>query len=337
MFEAEQKSSLAQVPVDAGTRLNVTYSFHESASPVSDKIVVVHHGILHTRVHFSDFIEQLNAQGIHVAMIDQQSELASWKNWIGLGSYATGMAAACRQIEAEQRKSIGGFVYHSMGAAIGEKMQGRSENQALRLPTVFIAPIPVCGAWPIFTRLLRRRTWDLMWAILKRDVLSLVQTYDDVDELFFDKNGPPEVVEKCLDNLKHSPFYAYLQLTFRFVRILPTRHNEQKNMLVTSPDDYIFYPNEYPRTLKLYRAGEEHPGGGMWLTVKELPGGHDLFMVHSKKSAEMIASFFHDAWQAPRPAPQTRVDESHDGVRKPTDSTSQAKTVSPNSDQIGKP
>ncbi|PQO33488.1 hypothetical protein C5Y96_11660 [Blastopirellula marina] len=319
---SENTSSLPHqsVPVDAGTRLSVTYSFHESICPVSDRILVVHHGILHTREHFRSFIAELNALGFHVAMIDQQSESASFRNWIGLGSYATGMAAACRRIEEQQGKSIGGFIYHSMGAAIGEKMQGRAENQAMRLPTVFLAPIPVLGAWPIFTRLLFARPGDLLWAVLMRSVLSLAQTEEDVRKLFFDEEAPLELVHACQKNLKHSPFYAYLQLTFRFIRVFPIRHNEQKNMLVTSDSDYIFNPSEYPRTLKLYRAGEQHPNGGQWLTMGKMPGGHDLFMAYPQEAADSIAMFFRDAWGLPAPSGrQTRVDQPHKGLPKPNE------------------
>lgn len=320
MSVGPSRSSLLSVPVDAGTRLNVTYSFHESASPLSDQILVVHHGILHTREHFRPFIAELNALGFHVAMIDQQSEAASFRNWIGLGSYATGMAAACRLIEKQQGKPIGGFIYHSMGAAIGEKMQGQSENQAFQLPTTFIAPIPIMGAWPIFIRLLFARPGDLLWAILKRSVLSLAQTDEDVCQLFFDEKAPPEIIQECLKNLKHSPFFAYLQLTFRFASIFPIRHNGQKNMLVTSDSDYIFHSSEYPRTMKRYRAGEKHPAGGKWLTTAKMPGGHDLFMAHPHETAELIATFYYNVWNLSASSDmQTRVDPPHDDEPRPSE------------------
>lgn len=329
MSEDPSRSSLQPVPVDAGTRLNVTYSFHESTCPVSDKVLVVHHGILHTREHFLPFIDELNALGFHVAMIDQQSEGAFLRNWIGLGSYATGMATACRQIEKQQGKPIGGFIFHSMGAAIGEKMQGRSENQSLRLPMVLIAPIPVLGAGPIFMRLLFARPGDLLWAIVMQSVLSLAQMEQDVRKLFFDEEAPQELVQECLKHLKHSPFYAYLQLTFRFVRIFPLPHNGQKNMLVTSDSDYIFEPSEYPRTMKLYRAGEKHPAGGKWLTTAKMPGGHDLFMAHPHETADLIATFFRNTWNlSASSGTQFRVDQPHDAATKLSDRGEESETAS---------
>src|SRR5690606_34487136 len=111
--------------VPAGTRLSVTYSFHEAPHSVSDRAIVLHHGICHTRETFLPLIAQLNALGIHVAMIDQQSENSGFfRNFIGAKSYREGMAAAVRTIENDHPQiRIGSYAVHSMGALIGEEMQ----------------------------------------------------------------------------------------------------------------------------------------------------------------------------------------------------------------------
>ena len=271
----------------------------------------MHHGILHTREHFLSFIDELNAQGFHVAMIDQQSENASRKNCIGLDAYVTGMEAACKQIEEEQNGKVSGFIYHSMGAAIGERMQGKSENNAWRLPTVFITPIPVLGAWPIFKRLLAERKRDLFWAIVNRSVRSLAQTEDDVRQLFFTDNAPTKIVRECKELLKHSPFYAYLQLTLRRFSRIRINHNGQRNMLITSDEDYIFAKSEYEGTKELYLAGRRNSDEEDWLTVEEMPGGHDLFMVDPQVTAKLIALFFRDIWKKPGDDGPLRIDPPH--------------------------
>lgn len=314
MSEDPSSTPPSAIPVDAGTRLSVTYSFHPSMDPsLSDKIVVVHHGILHTREHFLDFIKALNAEGLHVAMIDQQSQYAPYRERIGLGCYATGMAAACRQIEEEQGKSIGGFVYHSMGAAIGEKMQARRENEELRSPTVFMTPIPVLGSWPIFLRFLVSRPLDLFQAISKKSVLSLADREADVKKLFLDGEATEGVVKECRNHLMHSPFYAFLQLTFRFLGFFLFRHNQQRNMLVTSDTDHIFASWEYCLTRWRYRLRKKRDDGREWLNVKKMRGGHDIFLAHPKETAVLVASFLCDAWGIPKPSNVARFDKPHSG------------------------
>lgn len=290
-------TDLQDVPVAAGTRLAVRYSFHPAETAGENrKVVAMHHGILHCQAHFLKLIAALNAVGVHVLMIDQQSEKSRWKNCIGLGSYARGMAAAIGQFEQEHPGyQVTTYVCHSMGAAIGEQMQER--YPALCRPTVLLAPIPVQGAVGIFVRLLLTRPWALLRAIATLSVLSLVRGTEEVRQIFFDEKTGTSTVEGCRRNLKHSPFGAYLQLTLRYVLRLPfpQKHNGQPNLLLTSPTDYIFRKNdqvnEYRETEFFYRRGYLRTDGTPWLEVAEIPGGHDFFIGQGERVAQQIAQF----------------------------------------------
>lgn len=285
------------VPVEAGTGLAVTCSFHRAEKAGANRrVVAMHHGILHSWAHFLALIKQLNERGVHVLMIDQQSEDSRWRNCIGLGSYVEGMAAAIRSFqEAYPEYEVTSYVFHSMGAAIGEQMQERYPD--LRRPTVLMAPIPVQGATGVFVRLLLRRPFGMTRAILTLSVLSLVRRSEEVRRVFFDEHAGSSTVKGCCRHLKHSPFAAYLQLTLRYVLrfFRLQKHNEQPNLLLTSPTDYIFRSdgvvNEYRETEFFYRSGYHRADGTPWLQKAEIDGGHDFFLRHPDQVASEIVKF----------------------------------------------
>ncbi|PQO45304.1 hypothetical protein C5Y93_15230 [Blastopirellula marina] len=285
--------------VNARTRLKVTCSFHPSDRPTDDRrVVAMHHGILHSRDHFVGLIRELNARGIHVLMIDQQSEYSSWRNFIGLGTYEKGLAAAVRQFERRfPDHRIEAYVLHSMGAAIGERMQEKRANANLRRPMVLLAPIPVQGAVGIFVRLATSRPVSLLRAICTLSVASLVQDKQHVRKIFFDRNVEKKKVDACLRHLRHSPFGAYLQLTLRyFLRyLIPQKHNGHPALILTSRTDYIFrqdkHVNEYRETEMFYRQGHVRTDGQPWLETRTMAGGHDFFFAHPDKAARRIANF----------------------------------------------
>ncbi len=93
------------IRVPTTSRLSVSYTFHGARHPTSDRAVVLHHGICHTREQFLPLVRQLNELGFHAAMIDQQSEHAGlFRNFIGAKQYCEGMAAAVRMIEHDHKR-----------------------------------------------------------------------------------------------------------------------------------------------------------------------------------------------------------------------------------------
>jgi pimeloyl-ACP methyl ester carboxylesterase len=251
---------------------------------VSDTVMVLHHGICHTREQFLPLIEELNRLGLHAAMIDQQSENAGCRrNCIGANAYCEGMAAAVRRIEKDTRKPVGGYVLHSMGALIGEEMQQKYPR--LRRPTVLMAPIPVRGALPITLRILRRHPSSYLKAVLTLDIHSLAGTPERVRELFFDQRTPEEIVLRTAAQLKHAPFWIYCQLVLRWL-VRPRIQNDRlAKMLLYSDTDEIFHPRQYAR------AQDDYPQ----LEQERVRGGHDFFIEHAKDAARLIAEFYQAA------------------------------------------
>lgn len=268
------------ISVFSGSRLRVTYSFHPAPQPKSDCILVLHHGICHTREQFLPLIEQLNRLGIHAAIIDQQSEHAGFfRNCIGAKKYREGMAAAVRQIEVDTGKRIGGYALHSMGALIGQEMQQKYADW--RRAAVLMAPIPVCGAMPITLRILRRHPRAYAKAVLNLDIHSLVDTPAEVRELFFDDHTPQEIVNTTTAQLKHAPFWIYCQLVLRWAVRPWIRDDGRPKMLLFSETDEIFHPREYKSTRRRFKQLEEH----------RMPGGHDFFIQYAETTAQRIAEF----------------------------------------------
>jgi pimeloyl-ACP methyl ester carboxylesterase len=296
--------------VPTHSRLHVAYSIHESPRPESDRAVVLHHGICHTREHFGRLIEQLNALGIHAAMIDQQSEQAGLlRNCIGAGAYREGMAAAVREIE--KRVPVGSYALHSMGALVGEAMQQRYAD--LRRPTLLLAPVPVHGALPITLRILRRRPLAYFQAVLTLDILSLAKTPEHVRELFFDPQTPESIVHEAAAQLKHAPFWIYCQMVLRWMLLSRIRDDGQPKRLLYSETDEIFHPGEYT---------------GRYRELKQIPirGGHDFFIQYADEAARLIAEFHvghiaktHAAVQQPPPP----HDEVRAGLAQPVEGNRQ--------------
>jgi pimeloyl-ACP methyl ester carboxylesterase len=268
------------VTVRTHGRLCVTYSFHEAPRPANDRLVVLHHGICHTRDQFLPLIAQLNARGMHAAMIDQQSEHAGFfRNCLGVKQYREGMAAAVQQIESETKRRVGSYAFHSMGALIGEEMQQKRPD--LRRPTVLMAPIPVDGALPITLRIVRRRPLSYLKAVLTLDIHSLFDSPEKVRELLFDRDTLHDTVERTTAQLKHAPIWIYCQLVLRRL-LLSTIHNDGLGkVLLYSDTDEIFHPREYQNTRKRYSHLEEG----------HINGGHDFFIEQASVTADRIAGF----------------------------------------------
>jgi len=270
--------SIQTVPTNS--RLNVTYSLHEAESPVSSRWVVLHHGICHTREQFRRLIEQLNQRGLHVAMVDQQSEHAGFfRNALGTRHYREGMAAALRKIEADTGRKIGSYAFHSMGAFIGEETQQRYAE--LRRPTVLMAPIPVNGALPVSLRILWRHPLAFLKAVFTLSVHSLVDTPEEVRELFFDPFTPEPIVQETTKQLKHAPFWIYLQLILRRVIRPSIRDDGLPKLLLYSDTDEIFHPREYNQLEARFAQ----------LTRQHILGGHDFFIQYAEQAAESIHDF----------------------------------------------
>ncbi len=268
------------VVVPTNSRLRVTYTLHEAPDPKHDRAVVLHHGICHTRDQFLPLLEQLNALGMHAAMIDQQSENAGFfRNCLGLKSYREGMAAAVRAIENEAGMRVGGYVLHSMGALIGEEVQQRYPE--LRRPTVLMAPIPVNGALPITLRILKRRPLAYLKAVLTLDIHSLLDTPEEVRELFFDEHTPQTIIDAATPQLKHAPFWSYCQLVLRRLVRPRIQNDGLPKLLLFSETDEIFHPGEYAKTRERFPQ----------LLEQTIPGGHDFFIEHAPAAARHIAEF----------------------------------------------
>lgn len=275
-------------PIPVPTRLSLctTYTFHAATSrPVSDGVIVLHHGICHTRVHFEKLISELNEKGFHCAMVDQQSENAPLRNCIGPRSYRRGMEAAVLAIKAATGRDVIGYVLHSMGAMIGEEMQ--QSRPKLRRPTVLMAPIPVHGALPVSVKLFFNDPLAYLWAVATCNIKALAATERQVKTLFFDTDTDDKTVEKAKEALKHAPFWMYCRLILRpliFWRWIWNDGNAK--LLVTSKTDFLFaHCCAYTLTKWFYRPQVED--------VER--GGHDFFIEQADDVAAKIATFVTDA------------------------------------------
>src|SRR5262245_55522876 len=109
------------LPVSVKSPLDVRSTLFKSQLP-SKTFVLIHHGICHAIEQYERLIEKLNKLGIHAVMVEQRSDDASDKNWIGLSQYRENLATVVPQL-ADLGCLIAGYVLHSMGAEIGEEMQ----------------------------------------------------------------------------------------------------------------------------------------------------------------------------------------------------------------------
>lgn len=273
-------------------RLRVSYKIYPSPSPGSDTLVVLHHGICHSRKHFFGLIRALNRAGLHVAIIDQQVAHADLfrRTFIGLGNYVAGMKAALESIEQNTRFRIGSYAVHSMGALICEVLQ--RDYPHLARPTVLMTPIPVRGALPISLRLLGRYPLSYLWALLTLNILFLARTPDRTRQIFFDRSTPPRIVARTQRRLQHAPFLVYLQLVLRGLFGPRIDDYGERKLLITSPTDYIFRPIQYEPTLARYAR----------LQHVQLDGGHDFFMHKAAPTASLIARFHQDLRQSAEPS-----------------------------------
>jgi pimeloyl-ACP methyl ester carboxylesterase len=284
--------------VETRTRLVTTCFIHRAACPADGQpLVVLHHGICHQHRHFLRLIAALNEQGLHVAMIDQQSKKACGRNGIGLGQYVEGMKAAVEQIEQRTGLSVASYVLHSMGALIGEQLQ--QKNAALRRPTVLMAPIPLRGALPATLRIMFHRPLGYLWAVLTLNILSLAGKPKHVRRLFFDRYTPEPIVTATWSDLKHAPFFVYLQLATQFLRRNHVLHDGSPRLLLFSPTDYLFERWEYNPTVERYRGS---------LRIERIEGGHDFFIENADETARRIAEFLAPEDERTLPERQLRFD-----------------------------
>lgn len=290
--------------VPARSRLKVRCSLFKAQQPVSDKFVLIHHGICHTLEQYQPLIDQLNELGLHAVMVEQRSDDASFKNCIGLSQYRDNLATAVQTLE-DRGHRIGSYVLHSMGAEIGEEMQHKYPD--LQHPNVFLAPVPQRGAWPITWRIFTRRPGAYLKAVFTLNIRSLVDTPEKVRTLFFDKDTPQQIVDKTTPQLKHAPFRVYCELVLRPVlwwRWI-VNDNHPKLLLISSSDE-IFKEEQYPPTRRLYPQLEEH----------HVKGGHDFFLQYAQETAQLIQSFLtqHEVIPKPQeasPAKPSSVPEPH--------------------------
>jgi pimeloyl-ACP methyl ester carboxylesterase len=291
------------VKVDTGSRLSVTYTLHRAPDPVSNGVIVLHHGICHTHEQYLPLIKRLNARGIHAAMIEQQSENAGFfRNCIGATTYRKGLAAAVSKLQADHPDlRISSYALHSMGALIGEELQ--QKHPELRRPTVLLAPIPIAGALPITWRILRKHPFSYLKAVLTLDIHSLANTSQEVRELFFDDSTAQTTVDETKAQLKHAPFLIYCQLVLRWLVRPWIRNNGEPKLLLFSKTDEIFKPGEYDRMRSRYRPLEEHGIGG----------GHDFFLEHAPEAAARIGAFLlrHGV------VPELRADNTPSAIPRP--------------------
>jgi pimeloyl-ACP methyl ester carboxylesterase len=271
------------VAVRAKTRLRVTYSFHAAHGAEGRGVIVMHHGICHTREHYQPLIKALNERGFDVLMVDQQSETAGFfRNAIGLGAYIRGMKAAMDKFQANEgihgkgQEPIVAYALHSMGALIGEAMQ--QQYPKLCRPTVLLAPIPEGGAFPVTFRIFCREPCSYLWAVLTLNLLHLARSPEQVRKLFFDEKTSLSTVEDAQAKLKHSPFWVYCRLVLRPLLGPWIREDQPPKLLLFSDTDKIFHPNQYPP--------EE-----IKKKENQIEGGHDFFIEQAAATAERIVAF----------------------------------------------
>jgi pimeloyl-ACP methyl ester carboxylesterase len=299
---------MVSIPVLPDTGLDVSYVFQAAAEPQSDRIVVLHHGICHAAEHFLGLMDQLNARGIHAAVISQQSGARGrWRNCIGIGKYVAGMKAAVEQIERETGKLVGSYACHSMGALIAEETQRLYKD--LRHPTVLMAPIPIPGALPVTLRIMGHQPLAYLRAVLTLDIHSLARTAAQVRELFFDINTPRSLVNATGKHLQHASFLMYIQLVLRRLMLSPVSNNNlpERKLLLYSKSDWIFHPYEYRRTRNIYRQ----------LKLRKIAGGHDFFIENAARTADFIARFHLNLDDSDLKTQRPRKDDARGTLKRP--------------------
>ena len=294
---------MESISVPVRSRLEVRCTLFKAQEPTGKELVLIHHGICHTLEQYRPLIEQLNKLHINVVMVEQRSDRAWFKNCIGLSQYRENLAAVVRKLKDDGHPVVS-YVLHSMGAEIGERMQ--QEHEELRFPTVFLAPVPLDGAWPVTWRIFKCRPITYLWAVVTLSIRSLVNNPKEVRALFFDPGTSKPFVDQTTDQLKHAPFLVYCQLVLRpWLRPRITNDNQAKLLLI-SKTDAIFKEEQYPPTHELYPQIEE----------RHVPGGHDFFLENAEETAQHIKSFLdkHNVISKPQEAPpakQSAVPEPH--------------------------
>jgi hypothetical protein len=292
-------SDRVHLPKDGA--LQVCYTLCPASGSLKNEWLVVHHGICHTREHFPELIEQLNLLGFHVVMIEQLL-VGGWlaRNSVTMKRHREGMAKAVRAAaeairERDPNYVIAGYVCHSMGAQICEEMQQTYET--LRYPTVFMAPMPVAGAFWTSIRILLRHPVDFARAVVTLSVLTLVKKPERTQEWFFDSRTPEDIYRRASVELRNASFLAFLQIAFRFIVGLKIVNDKNRKFMLMSATDELFYPWQLKQTRKRYPQMEE----------EHLKGGHDFFVQYAVETAEYIRVFFDTL-------PPAKRDEARRGV-----------------------
>lgn len=267
------------VPVPTRSSLDVSYVLHEAPDPVSRQTAVLLHGLCHSRAMFEPLIAEMNALGIHVASVDTQSEHARHRNLIGLSEYRDGFAAAVAQIQNETGRRIGSIAGHSMGGQIVQEVM--QEHPPLRRPSAFLAPVPLGGAWKAVLRTGMRSPSSLLRTFRRLDVRDAMRSPEEVRMLFFDEKTPEEIVERTRSLIRHTSYRAYQELVGRPLLRPRIRQTLQKSMLVSSPTDFLFRPEEYEDLQDAYPHLERH----------QMAGGHDFFIEYARPTAKLLAEF----------------------------------------------
>lgn len=291
-------SSRPRVLVFEQGGLHVYYTLCPADDPANKPWLAIHHGICHTRRHFPHLIKYLNQLGFNVAMIEQRIKGSCFaRNIVTMKRHRQAMARAVEAVQAAISTDIKGYVCHSMGSQFCEEMQ--QENPTLRRPTVFMAPIPVDGAFPISLRIFLRHPIEYVWAIMRFSVLALVKAPPRTKEWFFDSQAPENIYRRASKALRHASFLAYFQLILRPIIGPQIADDGNPKLMLMCETDEIFHLRELDATKRRYPR---------MLVERFAVGGHDFFIQFAQQTADSVRAFFGP------PIPLAKM-EGADGVR----------------------
>lgn len=264
------------VPVHTDTNLKVSYVFNPAARPQSDDLTVITHGLAHGSVQFDGMTGVLNDEGVNVARIDLDSGRS---NRISMAEHTRAQHQALEQIRLDTKLRIGSLGAHSMGGKITKTT--KLEYPEWRLPTVYMAPIPEKGAGMAVLRGLRKDWKSHVRALVRQDVLELMDTDPKVKTLFFDKDTPDPIVDTTRRQLRRTSYLSFFELLKpSFDHPLRTIIDEP-TLLLHSDTDFLFPPRSYDD------LGYTHPN----LRKEKVPGGHDFFIRYAKEAGTLYADF----------------------------------------------
>jgi hypothetical protein len=233
------------------------------------------HGVCHAGECFQEIGHELSEKGIGSVLVTLRSEYAgATRNLIGLGDEVRCVDQTLRRFQEETGLKIGSICGHSKGGRIVQKLQNKKPEW--RLPTVLMAPVPQAGISPMLMRMIRKHPW-MFAKTLSGDLRDAMQSDEEIRTLFGDAETPPEVIDQIRQQISHTSYRAYLQLLFpQYIQAA-----DHPVLLMMSGTDALFPSTSYKGLEKTYKN----------LMDVEIPGGHDFFMVHPKRTANHYATF----------------------------------------------